>query len=63
MPSRKKTEDLSNEPDDMPTSINPYEVLAIDKDATEEQIKKAYRKAALKHHPGTCADLLPYSTC
>jgi molecular chaperone DnaJ len=28
-----------------------YEVLAIAKDATEEQIKKAYRKLALKWHP------------
>ncbi|KAF1984240.1 DnaJ-domain-containing protein [Aulographum hederae CBS 113979] len=34
-----------------PTSINPYEVLSIEKDATADQIKTAYRKAALKHHP------------
>jgi molecular chaperone DnaJ len=28
-----------------------YEVLGVSKDATPEQIKKAWREAALKHHP------------
>ncbi len=28
-----------------------YEILGIDKDASEEDIKKAFKKAALKYHP------------
>ncbi|MEG2412774.1 MAG: molecular chaperone DnaJ [Clostridium sp.] len=28
-----------------------YEVLGIDKNASDEEIKKAFKKAALKHHP------------
>lgn len=35
-----------------PPSIDPYEVLGLERDATPDQIKSAYRKAALKHHPG-----------
>lgn len=34
-----------------PTEINPYEILSISKDATADQIKSAYRKTALRHHP------------
>jgi DnaJ homolog subfamily C member 9 len=48
-----KTTDLTDEP---PTSINPYKVLDLDKDATADQIKAAYRKAALKSHPDKVAD-------
>eukprot|EP00039_Didymoeca_costata_P006893 m.94349 g.94349 ORF g.94349 m.94349 type:complete len:194 (-) comp13441_c0_seq2:2173-2754(-) len=29
----------------------PYQLLGVDEDASQEQIKKAYRKAALVHHP------------
>mmetsp|Transcript_5325 Transcript_5325/g.11678 ORF Transcript_5325/g.11678 Transcript_5325/m.11678 type:complete len:434 (-) Transcript_5325:79-1380(-) len=32
-------------------SSNPYSILGIPKTATSSDIKKAYRKAALKHHP------------
>ncbi|KAI4716629.1 DnaJ-domain-containing protein [Aureobasidium sp. EXF-10727] len=37
---------------DEPPSVEPYEVLAVEKTATQDQIKTAYRKAALKWHPG-----------
>ncbi len=33
-----------------------YEVLGVDKTSTEAQIKKAYRKLALKYHPDVSAD-------
>ncbi|KAK4553117.1 hypothetical protein LTR86_009844 [Recurvomyces mirabilis] len=42
--------------EDTPPSINPYEVLSIDNSATPDQIKSAYRKAALRHHPDKASD-------
>lgn len=39
--------------DEVPTDIDPYQILSLDKEATEDEVKKAYRKAALKWHPGT----------
>jgi preprotein translocase subunit Sec63 len=38
--------------DEEPPSINPYEVLGVEKTASADEVKSAYRKAALKHHPG-----------
>lgn len=35
---------------------DPYEVLGVDKNATEEQIKSAYRELARKYHPDNYAD-------
>ncbi|KAH9434390.1 hypothetical protein MCOR02_006400 [Pyricularia oryzae] len=34
-----------------PPTIDPYEVLSLDHTATPDQVKAAYRKAALKNHP------------
>lgn len=36
---------------EVPNAIDPYEVLGLAIDATEGDVKKAYRKAALKNHP------------
>lgn len=35
----------------MSTTLDYYQVLQIEKDASDQQIKKAYRKLALKFHP------------
>lgn len=53
MPSRLKEEDL--EVDKAPTSIDPYAVLGLTKEASQDDIKSAYRKAALRHHPDKAA--------
>lgn len=50
------------EAEDGPPSIDPYEVLGLETTASADDVKKAYRKLALKHHPGTCK-LLSSSAC
>lgn len=36
-----------------------YEVLEIDKTATDEEVKKAYKRLAIRHHPDKVASLGP----
>ncbi|EHL00635.1 putative DnaJ like protein subfamily C member 9 [Glarea lozoyensis 74030] len=51
MPPRKRKDEEEELVDEEPPSIEPYKVLALEKSATADEIKYAYRKAALKHHP------------
>ncbi|KUJ21742.1 DnaJ domain-containing protein [Mollisia scopiformis] len=52
----KKDIDLEDMMDDEPPKIEPYTVLGIEKTATPDNIKSAYRKAALKHHPDKASE-------
>lgn len=47
--------------DNEPPVIEPYTVLGIAKTATAEEIKSAYRKAALRHHPGILSHSFSWS--
>ncbi|KAF1363162.1 DnaJ-domain-containing protein [Lizonia empirigonia] len=44
------------EEDDGPPTIDPYEVLGLTHEATADDVKKSYRKMALKHHPDKVAE-------
>ena len=46
-----ENEDAKSEVD-VPAAIDPYEVLGLETTATADKVKKAYRLAALKNHPG-----------
>jgi hypothetical protein len=44
---------------DVFSSADHYGVLGVTRDATSEQIRSAYRKEALQHHPDRCASASP----
>ncbi|GAB0134572.1 hypothetical protein EsDP_00002937 [Epichloe bromicola] len=48
--------DIGNSADGEPPVIDPYETLGLEKQATADQVKSAYRKAALKNHPDKVSD-------
>ncbi|KAI1310696.1 DnaJ domain-containing protein [Xylaria venustula] len=47
------SDDVDSEP---PTVVNPYDVLGLERSATADQVKSAYRKLALKNHPDKVSD-------
>ena len=40
-----------------PSTSSAYEILEIDKSATDDDVKKAYRRMAMKHHPDRVAPM------
>lgn len=51
---RRRPEQTSNSDE----AVNPYHVLQIRRDATPSEIRQAYRRLALWHHPGRKVDCL-----
>lgn len=49
---RSSDDEEIGEEEDGPPTIDPYEVLGLEHEATADDVKKSYRKMALKHHPG-----------
>lgn len=50
----EEEEEEEAEENEGPPTIDPYAVLGLEQEATADDVKKAYRKLALKHHPGMC---------
>jgi DnaJ family protein C protein 9 len=52
-PEELLDEEQESDDENSPPTIDPYEVLSLATEATADDVKKAYRKMALRHHPGT----------
>lgn len=52
-PEELMDEEEESDDENSPPTIDPYEVLSLVTEATADDVKKAYRNMALKHHPGT----------
>jgi hypothetical protein len=53
VPNRNRAEETSNRDE---AAVNPYHVLQIRRDATPSEIRQAYRRLSLWHHPGRKVD-------
>ena len=62
--NRKDEKDEKDEMDEMdiegPSVTDPYEVLGLRPNCSSEDVKKAYRKMALRYHPGMCISVESY---
>ncbi|KAF9700400.1 hypothetical protein EKO04_001449 [Ascochyta lentis] len=62
MARKSKEEEYSSDDEDVgeeessPPTVDPYEVLGLEHEATADDVKKSYRKMALKHHPDKVAE-------
>ena len=52
-PSNSSSE---NKKDPLATESDYYKLLGVERDATDDQIKKGYRKMAIKYHPDKGGD-------
>lgn len=44
---------MADPAEEPPKAVNPYKALGLSKTSTAAEVKTAYKKLALKHHPGT----------
>ncbi|KZM26049.1 uncharacterized protein EKO05_0005850 [Ascochyta rabiei] len=62
MARKSKTDEYSSDDEEIgeeengPPTVDPYEVLGVEPEATADDVKKSYRKMALKHHPDKAAE-------
>ena len=60
--SQEQTEESKEKPEESKGKIDFYELLGVSETADAAELKKGYRKAALKWHPDKNPDNLDYAT-